>query len=453
MVNLTDPTSTVGSPYHSAKLNFAPRFGFAWDPTGGGKTSIRGGVGTYYNEVNIKEAGTPADYRFAANYTLTCVWSGPGAATNPCAQFPLLPSNPLQFFSTAKSETMVQNHLATPTVIQYGLDLQRQLTNSMSLRVGYVGWKGYNLTATVEENDLIANPATGLFIGGTKPNANFGTIAELAGVAKANYNGLQTEFKKALSAGLMFQVSYTYSHTLSDADSSSNRVTDNSSTGYVVLNPLNVAQDYGRSVYDQRHLLVTNAQYTLPFDRRLKGGLEKALLGGWVLNGIWQYGSGLPLNVTDGFNESKNGDPVFPDRPNLNPGFSNDPTSGVTAGCAGVAAGQQLGTPNLWFDPCAFSLNPAGTFGNLGKNTLSGPNYDQTNVTLAKVFAFNERTKLQFRAEFFNVFNHAQFGTPSLPLFNSNGTRSGTAGDISLTSGAIAGIGGRQIQLGLKLTF
>jgi hypothetical protein len=450
LVNLTDAASTVGAPYHSAKMNFAPRFGLAWDPTGSGKTSIRGGIGTYYNQVNIKEAGPPADYRFAANYTLNCNWT---SATNPCATFPYMPASPP--LSTSKSETAVQYRLPTPTVIQYGIDIQRQLTNSMSIRVGYVGWHGYNLTATIEANDKFVDPATGLYntAGAVKPNPGFGTIAELAGVAVANYNGLQVDFRKALSAGLTFQMSYTYSKTLSDADSSNNRVTDNTGTGYVPLDPLNLLRDYGRSAYDQRHVIVINSQYELPLDKYLNGRWAKALIGGWFVNGIWQFGSGLPLNVGDGFNNSGNGDPVFPDRPNVNPGFSNNPISGSTAGCGGVVpAGQPVGTPNRWFDPCAFSLNPAGTYGNLGKNTLNGPRTDQLNLALAKNFAITERIKLQFRTEAFNLLNHAQFGLPSLPIFQSNRTYSGSAGVITSTAGT-PGLGGRNVQFGMKLTF
>jgi hypothetical protein len=449
LVHVTDPASTVGVPYHSAKMNFAPRFGFAWDPTGSGKTSVRAGVGTYYNQVNIREAGPPADYRFSATYTLTCNWT---SATNLCATFPYVPANPP--LSTSKSETAVQYNLPTPTVIQYGLDVQRQLTSTMILRVGYVGWHGYNLTRTLGANDKIVDPNTGLYntSGAVKPNPGFGSITELYADTIANYNGLQAEFKKALSAGATFQVSYTYSKALSESDSSANRVTDNTGSGYVSFDPRNPLRDYGRSAYDQRHLLVINGQYELPFAKNLNGRVQKMLLGGWAVNGIWQYGSGLPLNINDGFSNSGNGDPVQPDRPNLNPGFSNNPTSGSTRGCAGIPSGQPLHTPNRWFDPCAFSLSPAGTFGNLGRDTINGPGFDQLNFTVAKNFALTERMKLQFRAEFFNLFNHAQFGLPNNFVFQDNRTYAGTAGVITSTAG-IAGLGGRNIQLGLKLTF
>jgi hypothetical protein len=300
----------------------------------------------------------------------------------------------------------------------------------------------------VEQNDKLVDPATGRYnsAGAIKPNAGFGTIAQ---VAIANYNALQMEFKRALSAGLTFQVSYTYSKTLSDSDSSSNRVTDNTGTGYVFLDPLNPLRDYGRSAYDQRHVIVVNSQYALPFDKYLGNRVEKALIGGWVINGILQFGSGLPLNVGDGFNNSGNGDPVFPDRPNINPGFSSNPISGTTNGCGGVIpAGQQLGTPNRWFDPCVFSLNTAGTLGNLGKNTINGPRTDQINLTLAKNFAFSERIKLQFRVEAFNLLNHPQFGLPSLPIFQSNGTYSGSAGVITSSAGSTPGWEDETFSLG-----
>ena len=200
LVNLTDPASTLGPPYQNAKMNFAPRFGLAWDPTGSGKTAIRFGLGTYFNQVTLRESGPPSDYQFSATYTLTCNWTGVGA--NPCVTFPKVPANPP--LSTAKSDSFIQSPLKTPTVTQYGLDVQRQLSTTMSLRVGYVGWYGYNLTRSYCGNCLIP-VAGGSFIGGTKPNPGFGSISELVADSNANYNALQTELKKALSAGLMFR--------------------------------------------------------------------------------------------------------------------------------------------------------------------------------------------------------------------------------------------------------
>ncbi len=451
LVNITDPASTIGLPFHTAKMNFAPRFGLAWDPTGSGKTAIRFGLGIYFNQVSRQEAGA-SDYQFSATYSFNCNWTGVGV--NLCATYPLAPASPP--LSSTKTESVVQSPLPTPTVIQYGLDIQRQLTATMTLRVGYVGWYGYHQTRYLEANTRVVNPATGLF-SSSDPlrNPNFGSIPEIRADTVANYNALQAEFQKALSTGLTFRTSYTYSKALDESDSTANRVTDNVGNGYVSFDPLNPGRDYGRSGYDQRHTVVVSGQYDSPFAKNLNGRLQKAVLGGWAVSGIWSYGSGIPLNINTGFNRSLNGDNSItngPDRPNLSPGFT-DPSSGVTAGCKGIPAGQRLGTPDRWYDPCAFSLPPAGTFGNLGRNTVNGPGTDKTSFAVVKNTALTERMKLQFRAEFFNLFNHPQFNVPVLSVFSSSGAYSGTAGRITLTDGTVPGLGGRNIQFGMKLTF
>ena len=125
----------------------------------------------------------------------------------------------------------------------------------------------------------------------------------------------------------------------------------------------------------------------------------------------------------------------------------------MTAGCKGIPAGQPLGTPDRWYDPCAFSLPSAGTYGNLGRNTLNGPGTDKTSFAVVKNTALTERMKLQFRAEFFNLFNHPQFNVPNLLVFSSSGAYAATAGRITLTDGTVTGLGGRNIQFGMKLTF
>ena len=212
---ITSPTSVVGSPYQSAKLNFAPRIGLAWDPTGSGKTSIRFGAGTYFNQVNIKEAG-PSDYQFTAAYSEVCNWTA--GAKNPCAGFPLSPLTPV--LNGSKSEGFVQSPLPTPTVIQYGVDVQHQLTSTLSVRLGYVGWYGYHMTRSFAANTNNPVPGTNGLVfpspAGSlgKINSAFGTITELADDAIANYNGLQAELKKSLGRGLTFQFAYTFSKTL-----------------------------------------------------------------------------------------------------------------------------------------------------------------------------------------------------------------------------------------------
>jgi hypothetical protein len=161
------------------------------------------------------------------------------------------------------------------------------------------------------------------------------------------------------------------------------------------------------------------------------GGLTGKLLSGWELNGIVTWQTGLPFSPLDGFNNSQDGNTGTPDRPSWNPNFSGN---------------LYPGTVNQWFNPAAFVLGPAGTYGNVGRNVLRGPHLADGDISLSKQTKFGERYNLTFRAEFFNVLNHANFGLPNYTLFQKGGASSGTGGVIStlLTDP-------REIQLGLKL--
>ncbi|MGH9558477.1 MAG: carboxypeptidase regulatory-like domain-containing protein, partial [Bryobacteraceae bacterium] len=162
------------------------------------------------------------------------------------------------------------------------------------------------------------------------------------------------------------------------------------------------------------------------------GGFEDKLLGGWQLNGIATLLSGFPITPQIGTNRSGDGDTRNPDRPSLNPNFS------------GPAV---LGDPNRWFDPNAFVMPAPGTWGNLGRGTLTGPGLANLDISLFKNTSITERARLQFRAEFFNFLNHPNFGNPNAIVF-ANGAISPTAGLITSTATAA-----REIQFGLKLIF
>ena len=179
-----------------------------------------------------------------------------------------------------------------------------------------------------------------------------------------------------------------------------------------------------------------NFSYDLPFGRGQSllanaNAVANALVGGWQLNGILAAQTGFPFTPLVGFNQSGNGDTGAPDRPNLAPGFSGPLI---------------LGTPHRWYNPAAFSLPLAGTYGNAGRDILEGPGLLEFDSSLFKTFRIRERAGLQFRAEFFSVLDHANFGIP-LMTFTSSGAISPSAGLIN-TAGAA-----RQIQLGLKMTW
>lgn len=180
-----------------------------------------------------------------------------------------------------------------------------------------------------------------------------------------------------------------------------------------------------------------SATYELPFGQGRHwlahtGTLESRLVSGWQLNGIATLLSGFPFTPQIGSNRSGDGDTRNPDRPSLNPDFSGPVL---------------LQNPREWFNPNAFILPVAGTYGNVGRSTLIGPGLADVDVSLFKNTAVSERASLQFRAEFFNVLNHANFGTPNATVF-SNGTISASAGLVTATATT-----SRQIQFGLKLIF
>jgi len=436
--NLTDPQSTPGPPFETSKLNFAPRAGLAWDPTGSGKTSIRLGAGVFHNQIQGRDW-----YFFSASDTRTIA-----SYIIPNPPFPNGLAN--GFTPTTQAEKSVVFHPDTPTLIHYNLDIQREIRPGLSLRVGYVGAHGYNLLRAVDSDLRIpqVQPDGSLFYPATAPfiNPNFSTVAQLLSDSTSTYNALQIELQKAFQRGFQFQAVYTYSKNLSDADTISNSQV--LSTAPVSLSPTHVGLDYGLSVFDQRQTLVLNGGYQMPWDSRLKSGVAQAALGGWAIRGIFQYGSGFPFDIQDGINNSRSGDPNAPDRPNLAPGASNSPTSGTTAGCTGIRAGQKLGTPNRWFDPCAFQLPPAGTFGNLARNTVMGPQLVNLDFAITKATKLRENFNLEFRTEFFNLFNHPYFAVPIRMIFSSSRATSGSAGVINSTDNT-----GREIQFGLKLTF
>jgi hypothetical protein len=244
-------------------------------------------------------------------------------------------------------------------------------------------------------------------------------------------------------------VAYTYSKTLSLSDTvfgadfagdASGGLTD----GY------NAGMDWGLSGYGLKHSLTINYTYDLPFRRT---GAVGKVIGGWQMSGIIKSQSGIPFGVTTAFNPGDGlaqggiaGGPAY--RPDLVAGRSNNPTSGTSTGCGSVGAGTAVGTPNLWFDPCAFS-NPAfGVYGNVGRHTLIGPAFNNVDFSLLKTTEFLENKSLQFRAEFFNIFNHANFANPAASVFDARGNRVPTAGLITSTTGIA-----RTIQFGLKLVF
>ena len=228
---------------------------------------------------------------------------------------------------------------------------------------------------------------------------------------------------------------YTWSKALDDGDSLNATAAANAPG--LVMNPFNLHADWGLATFDVRNVGVINGSYELPLGRGKAfvngfGGWRDALASGWTLNSIVTLQDGFPFTPQLSFNPSNNGDTRNPVRPSLNPAFNGKVI---------------LGSPNQYFNPNAFIVPPNGTYGNLGRDAFIGPGLATLDFSLLKDTKITEKLGLQFRAEFFNALNRANFNTPNLIVFTSaTGAPSPAAGVITSTSTT-----SRQIQFGLKL--
>jgi hypothetical protein len=231
------------------------------------------------------------------------------------------------------------------------------------------------------------------------------------------------------------RAAYTFSRTIDDGDSL-NQTTANNAVA-LVANPFDIAADKGLATFDVRHIATVNALYTLPFGHGQRYGNDVSgwtsnLIGGWSVSSIITAQSGFPFTPQLSYNPSNNGDTRNPVRPFANPDFTG---SVVT------------GNPGQWFNPAAFIAPPTklGFYGNLGRDTFTGPGLATWDFSVLKDTRLRERLNLQFRAELFNLLNRANFNTPNLITFTPSGV-SGTAGAITSTSTTA-----RQVQFALKL--
>jgi hypothetical protein len=253
----------------------------------------------------------------------------------------------------------------------------------------------------------------------------------------SSYNALNVDVSRRLTSGFQLRGVYTYSKSLDNGTALNSSVGANA-PGFVMY-PGNTKLDWSLSTSDARHLAVINGVYELPFGRGKPffsnvRGWHETLASGWVLSGIETIQSGFPFTPQLGFNPTNNGDSRNPIRPSWNPAFTGQLI---------------LGGPNQYFDPNAFVVPPNGTYGNVGRNVLIGPGLAELDASLLKNTSITERVNVQFRAEFFNLLNRANFATPNAVVFSSASTiPSPTAGVITGTSTT-----SRQIQLGLKLVW
>ena len=432
-----DARETILAPDRN---NLAPRLGFAYRPVS--KTVLRGGYGIFYdvqegNELQFLRNNAPfffvqntAGNPLVPNLSLDSLFPAPAAN----------PTGTIQPFSVDPTNK-------TPYLQQWNLNVEYEVRPNLLAEVGYLGSKGTRLLRRSNfqqgDNILVRDPAnpTSLAQRVRFPNFSNNVIIGTDNGAASTFHGLIAKLEQRLSHGVSFLTSYTYSKTIDDASSSSN-------FGNSPSNPqcrCDLRGNKGPSAFDIRHRVVVSYNWELPFGkgRWLSSSSETVnkVIGGWQVNGITALQSGPPFQLNTSGDNADIGTGAGSSN-NQRPNLVGDSYQGIDQGASIQRRGVDAGT--FYFNRAAFAKPARFRLGNLGKNTLYGPGFQNWDFSVFKNTPIGERIKTQFRAEFFNFFNQANFNVPGLVLDTP------TFGVInSLAPGA----GGRVIQFGLKVLY
>lgn len=375
---------------------FAPRTGFSYSLTRDNLTALRGGYGIFHDRWPQLVSATRTNFPFNQSVSI----------------FNTLFSNPAQ--GTQRVFPIGLSSFNSPWEIPYmqkwSLGVQRQLPAELLLDVSYVGSKGTHLIRSRDRNQ--PRPSVAVASGQVSPNAvrpypGFAGISTFETTADSIYHSMQTSLVRRFSRGISFQGSYTFSKTLDNTITPVNAYASNRA-------------DRGLSGFDRTHVLTMSYVWELPFARGLQGPARK-LLDGWQVSGINRFESGNPITV--GISGDRAGVGTGGQRPDL------------------VGAVNREKTLARWFTTEAFAVPAIGTFGNAGRGLVRGPGINNWDLSFSKRTALREGMSLQFRAEFFNLFNHAQFAGVGVTV------GAGTFGQV------VSARDPRIIQFGLRLAF
>jgi hypothetical protein len=490
--SISDKQGTLGGPYweNKSKGDIGPRLGFAWTPTDSGKTSVRAGFGLlfapndpnlYYNQMDRMP---PLGYDFTLNIPAGCSRFPDAVATLNALTVAGCPTGTAPQQSPAYVVPFQDSY--DSRAVQWNLNVQQQLTGDSLFSLGYAGSRGTHLLSVGDYNMPRATfngQSLEMPLNATLVNPAWPSILLFANNTSSTYHAMLLSYQKRFSSGLQTTFSYTWSKTQAGADSGQTGGGVTTGGGRQKYPYENAAQ-WGLSGYDFRQVVNVNYSYDIPTIPGVSGVFKK-FFEGWRTSGVLNIRAGQPVNLSAGVSTavvdpadatrratlSLNGLAVTPRSPNADASYTGKITSGTSPGCAFsntgvkyasrssapagtvfsrvIEAGAKLGTPDLYFDPCAFNAPSWREMGNLGRNTLVSPGSFTWNPAIFKQTPITEQLKLEFRAEFFNILNRTNLAVPAAAgaqIFNAAGAAQAGAGLINATTGTP-----RQMQFALKL--
>ena len=399
-----------------------PRIAFSWAPTKSGSSVIRAGYGLYHEDGQLDDQNLPISNEVFA-YSLS-------NKTIPNLSYPITPflSNTTGIVSPRDDDRLRKDTY----VDEWGVSVQQQLPVDFVATISYVGSTGVHLLTLSAVN--VVNPATG-----TRPNPSFGQVSWRGNKDSSNYDGLSVAAKRTFSHGFLLAANYMWSHEI---DNGSDGSGDGDSL--VAENVDCLACERASGIWDVRHVFNANAIYELPFGQGKaflsSPGILRTVGGRWQMTSTFAARTGFPVNVL--INRSASAVPdgnTTDQRPNLVPGISLTPPGRASVG--------------EWINPAAFSVPANGTFGNAPRDVARGPGGWQMDLGLNKRISLTENIQLEFRSEFFNLFNHPQYGLPQatygVPGFGSITQTVNTTAPVSPVGAGTP----REIQFALKIVF
>ena len=429
---------TIGGPLldrNPSLKNFSPRIGFAWDPTGSGRYSVRAGFGLFHDQllpwIYTLVPGRGKPFAVQSNYDVD---------EGDIVIFPDSLRNSQPTDRAVQAPNIVEIfEVEQPYLMQWNLSLQAEIMPSTAVTATYSGSKGVHLTRIVDANVPVgvieADGRRFIAPGSPRHNPNFGQIQARQFDGDSSYHGLKLGLRRRFSSGFSYQLSYTFQKFLDNGSNYTGSPGDFGTSNTRGTHWLDSNVDKGPSAWNTPNTFSANASYDLPFGTGATSAWGK-VIEGWQINTLIRLADGPAVEINQGGNRMCD---FCDERPDLIPGMDNSPNTG---------------DPNRWFGIPEDNFMPSepGYYGTLGRNTAVGPGLATVDFSILKNIAMTETVRFQFRAEFFNIFNRTNFHPPERPR-EAFGRGSGTFPSAAFGAIFETATTARQIQFALRIDF